>query len=485
MPSSAHASGFQASERVVEAVPNPLDESDPNGVDTSSSKEDAGTGPNDHYKQKLSPFRYRLRNRLLPWIRKETEMLYALQTKLRHPVLDFYFAWTANLAAHTFYVLMLPLPIWFGAGTVSRDLVFVLGWGIYITGNFKDFMCLPRPRSPPLHRITMSSYTAQEYGWPSSHSANATAVTLILFRALLQKANTLPTSTFAGLAGLLAVYYVSLIFGRLYCGMHGFFDIAFGSLIGVFVFLVRFLFGEAYDAWLLDSPRNTSWIGCLATLVFIIGIHVWLVHIHCEPVDDCPCFDDLVAFVGVLIGIDLSHWVKYLVSTPASKETLVLPYSFSELGIAWSAVRVVLGILLVVTWKTISKPVVFTILPPIYKLLKLHLPRANYLSTAHTTKTTRQIRSQSLSNMGHNSIQGELKHIISDVMDHNKKDEVGPETDIDRYEMLATNTDSTEKVSGVFKPRYDVETIGRLIVYAGIPVMAYWGFALSTRALNI
>ena len=32
---------------------------------------------------------------------------------------------------------------------MARDLVFVLGMGIYVTGFCKDFLCLPRPRSPP------------------------------------------------------------------------------------------------------------------------------------------------------------------------------------------------------------------------------------------------------------------------------------------------------------------------------------------------
>lgn len=475
----------------------------------SSNLKDAGNRPVDHYKNKMSKLRFSLRQKCLPIVRKETQILTNLQTRVRTPALDFYFAWSANLASHTFYVLMLPLPTWFGGGPILRDLVYVLGLGIYITGNFKDFMCLPRPRSPPLHRITMSSYTAQEYGWPLSHSANATAVTLILYRRIYDIRDQLSTTAFVCLSVCFFIYYFSLIFGRLYCGMHGFFDILFGSLIGLALFLFRVCYGELWDAWLLQSSRNDSFLGCLVTLSIILGGYLLLIHVHFEPVDDCPCFDDSVAFIGVLIGLDLSHWAcymsNYLVTRNPFEHPLITEFNYEKLGLAYSVIRFFLGVGLVVIWKSVSKPVVFTILPPIYKFIGIYLPRRNYEATAFTSKTTRQIRSQSLSNMKHETIGGEINNMIRDVIDHDKKDEIGPKNDIDVYEILDYESSKLEqrktkdetsktsakeateapKLSGVFRPRYDVEIIGRLIVYAGIPIVSTWGFIFATEFLHL
>ena len=137
---------------------------------------------------------------------------------------------------------MLPPPIWFGGSYLTRDLVYVLGLGIYLTGFLKDFFCLPRPRSPPLHRITMSSYTTQEYGFPSSHLANATGVSLLLLIKILSLENVSNTTYYSLIVGLL-LYYISLIFGRLYCGMHGFLDIIIGGLVGLFVFCFDTILG--------------------------------------------------------------------------------------------------------------------------------------------------------------------------------------------------------------------------------------------------
>lgn len=452
---------------------------------------DAGNKPNDHYRTKLSWLRYTLRSACLPLVRRETDILARIQQACRLPLLDAYFAWTANLASHTFYVLMLPPLFWFGATATGRDLVFVLGMGIYVTGFCKDFLCLPRPRLPPLHRITMLSYTAHEYGWPSSHLANATAVTLVLLFRLFDERASFASTTFTSLVALLGVYYFSLIVGRLYCGMHGFFDIATGTAIGTALFAFRRIYGPAYDAWLLHSLRNSLWLGVAATYTLMIAAHLWLLHVYPEPVDDCPCFDDSVAFVGVLLGLDMSHYACVLsgalLQRNGSDDPLLIPYNPAR-GILIDLSRFVLGVALVSTWKAVLKPVVFTVLPPLYKLFGLNLPRSHYISTAHASQSNRHIRRQSISNMRAEPM--ELDGVLDAVRSH-ETDKVGPENDIDAYELL--DYQSTHKslellnvtISGVFRPRYDVEIIGRCIIYAGISTITVWGFAYGVEVLGL
>lgn len=487
------ASGVSPSEGSLKNVLKPVNPpAETVHVDSASSTKDlitsndAGNKPSDHYKSRLSPLRFKLRSWCLPIVRKETEWLSKLQSGARHPWLDFYFAWTANLASHTFYVLMLPLPAWFGGSRLLRDLVYVLGYGIFFSGFLKDFLCLPRPRSPPLHRITMSSYTTQEYGWPSSHAANATAVTLLLFAALLHLSSTYSTLAFLLLTVLLSLYYFSLIVGRLYCGMHGFFDISTGALVGAVMFVFRHYYAKAYDNWLLCSSRNDSVLGIVLTCLMIILGNLFLIHIYPEPVDDCPCFDDSVAFVGVIIGLDLSHYAIVLtgavIDLNGFLDPIMIPYSFARHGVLVSLLRLVMGVGVVVTWKTLSKPVIFTILPPLYKFIGVYLPRNQFTATAHSKTPSRYIRSQSLSNMKDDRVLDVTKALKS-VVEHDT-DRIGPTDDIDAYELLDyRKTHPTEKpeggeikISGVFKKRYDVEIIGRVLVYAGIPAMSLWGF---------
>lgn len=65
-------------------------------------------------KNALPEWRYNVRQRMLPLIRWETPYLAWLQDKVRTPALDSYFAITANLGTHTFFMIGLPMLFWFG-----------------------------------------------------------------------------------------------------------------------------------------------------------------------------------------------------------------------------------------------------------------------------------------------------------------------------------------------------------------------------------
>lgn len=333
----------------------------------------------------------------------------------------------------------------------------------------------------------MLSYTALEYGFPLSHSANAIGVILVFWWRLLAFRHSLSWPHFALLLAVLVVYYFSLIIGRLYCGMHGFVDLLSGSLVGVACFLVRFLWSRQIDALILENGH--AW---LTGVLVALGCTL-LVHLHADPVDDCPCFDDSVAFIGVIIGVDWSFLAasstRYFASLNLAKDPYLIPYSFEKLGLVKSALRVLLGMGLVVIWKSISKPLVFSILPPLYKLVRFNLPRRNYIATAFSSNTTRQIRSTSISNI---NMEENNLDVFGTV-----QDEVGPELESDYYELqfqrsheLGADAVSSPALDdeGLTRGkvlRYDVEVVGRLIIYAGIPVSAIWGFVWVSKLLDL
>jgi hypothetical protein len=57
---------------------------------------------------------------MIPLIRWETPYLAALQSTLRRPALDSYFAITANLGTHTFYMIGLPILFWCGLAAYGK-----------------------------------------------------------------------------------------------------------------------------------------------------------------------------------------------------------------------------------------------------------------------------------------------------------------------------------------------------------------------------
>lgn len=259
----------------------------------------------------------------------------------------------------------------------------MLALGVFWTGFIKDFHSLPRPLSPPLHRITMSGSAALEYGFPSTHSANALSVAVYGLLSLHSPDNTLPPTVKVILEFLAYFYATSIVFGRLYCGMHGFSDVFVGSVIGAAIGLVEFYHGPSFDAYM----HSSSWIApVIAGLIVII-----FVRIHPEPADDCPCFDDSVAFAGVVIGVEFGTWTYGKIAsdpweTHAYGDGTI---DVAPLGLWINIARIVFGVLVIFAWRETMKPALLKFLPHLFRLMENYgwdLPR-RYFTPASEYKS--------------------------------------------------------------------------------------------------
>jgi membrane-associated phospholipid phosphatase len=389
---------------------------------------DAGNRHHDHYARRLPKWRNALRNRLIPIVRWETPWLAWMQDSMRSPALDTYFAYTANLGTHTFFMIFLPIQFWCGYTSLGRATVFMLAAGIYWSGFLKDMLCLPRPLSPPLARISMSGSAALEYGFPSSHSTNAVSVTFYAIYMLRQSDEYSPTVNI-GLQALFYLYAVSIIVGRLYCGMHGFLDVLVGSTLGALITVFQLVFSDWIDSWIFSGTYKDL---IIATLVIFV-----LVRIHPEPADDCPCFDDSVAFSGVVVGINIGAW-HYAQSGFAINDIYpsTVPFELSQIGLPKAIVRTLLGVVVIFVWRATAKPTLFKILPPLFRLLergRMNLPRAFFLNASSYT---------SIPNMrdDDNVIPpaSQLPQMLKNLAHPRKRSvSVGPQSASDAYETLA------------------------------------------------
>ncbi len=307
---------------------------------------------------------------------------------MRSPALDSYFAITANLGTHTFFMVMLPILFWCGYTSLGRGMVHILASGVFLTGFVKDLFSLPRPLSPPLHRITMSGSAALEYGFPSTHSANAVSVAVYALFTLHSPTNTLSATTKLILEVLAYSYAFSIVLGRLYCGMHGFLDVIVGSLMGAAISIIECVYGTANDHYL----HNSSW---RAPILVAIAIII-LVRIHPEPADDCPCFDDSVAFAGVMIGCEAGDFHFATTSFSWSHPVpATVPFSLEHLG--WSTViaRVLVGVVLIFAWREVMKPTMLKSLPHLFRALErssLVLPRKFFMPASEYKKIPGSLR---------------------------------------------------------------------------------------------
>ena len=321
---------------------------------SSEHLRDPGNHDDDHFKRAMSPLRFRMRKYLTRYTDAQSVPLSQWQHAHATPLRDWYFLYTALLGSHTFYVLFLPMPVWFGYFEATRDLVYLLGYSIYLSGFLKDLWCLPRPRSPPVERVSLSQYTTEEYGAPSSHSANATAVTLY-FCVHLVYSNTLEFSlgVRATLVCIALFYYATLVVGRLYCGMHGPLDVVTGCLCGTATYAVRTLLKHGAA----EFHSGVHWWFPLAS----VACGLFLLFAHVRPVDECPCFGDSVAFIGVAAGYECGDW--FLQRYVPGGTTMCGTLSQDGLRVL---LRPLVAVPLVLLWKEVlSKPLVYGCLVPL------------------------------------------------------------------------------------------------------------------------
>ncbi|TFK89254.1 hypothetical protein K466DRAFT_584798 [Polyporus arcularius HHB13444] len=349
----------------------------------------AGRQPEEVYTRTMSWWRAAIRRAILRNVEWESQVLANMQARVRHPVLDAYFVYTSSLGTHTFFMIMLPLFFFFGAPHFGDGLLLMLAVGVYVSSVFKDFCCSPRPFAPPVTRLTIGNHHL-EYGFPSTHSTNSVSIALFYYD-LLRRAYQ-PTSpaaeplisqgTYMLGVGVLLFYVFSIVYGRLYTGMHSFTDCAVGIALGAGIWSLHAICGTYVDAWV----RNNGFI----VPAVIVPLCLYLVHRHPQPVDDCPCFEDAIAFVSVVMGMFVARWTMLHYGYDEDFFVRPMPGSswatWSDVGTWWStaAIKTIIGVLTIFVWRIAAKSFCHFVLPPTFRFLShlVTLPHRRFYTPA-------------------------------------------------------------------------------------------------------
>ncbi|EFW18306.1 hypothetical protein D8B26_005113 [Coccidioides posadasii str. Silveira] len=398
-------------------------------MNKDKSQPDAGLRSLTHYQRRLPPWRHWMRQKTLPLVRWETPYLAWLQERMRTPTLDTWFAISANLGTHTFYMIMLPILFWCGHSQFGRGTVHLLASGVFFSGFIKDLLCLPRPLSPPLQRITMSGSAALEYGFPSTHSTNAVSVVVYAMHNLNSAASAFSPTSKAALQFLLFIYGTSIVLGRLYCGMHGFLDVVAGCLLGALLGFIQCSYGAAIDAYVLSGGIQGPLLVALVVLV--------LVRIHPEPADSCPCFDDSVAFAGVMIGVELGGWhfgkTRFGLPDPIPGSIV---FDLEKIGWVKAVLRIILGVATVFVWREVMKPSLLRVLPPLFRLIEksgFSLPRRFFTQASEYKRVPDHLKDDHvIPNVA------EIPSMLTSIRHPRRRAiSIGPQSEADAYETLA------------------------------------------------
>ncbi|XP_063040732.1 sphingosine-1-phosphate phosphatase 1 [Engraulis encrasicolus] len=151
---------------------------------------------------------------------------------IENKFLFYLFTLGTELGNELFYIIFFPFVLWNVDALVSRRLVVVWVWVMYIGQCTKDLFRWPRPASPPVVKVEM--FYNSEYSMPSTHAMSGTAIPFALFLI------TYGRWEYPFLLGLLLAlcWCVLVCVSRIYMGMHSILDIIVGHLYSVLILFV-------------------------------------------------------------------------------------------------------------------------------------------------------------------------------------------------------------------------------------------------------
>eukprot|EP00750_Incisomonas_marina_P017264 INCI20182.2.p1 GENE.INCI20182.2~~INCI20182.2.p1 ORF type:complete len:441 (+),score=66.24 INCI20182.2:99-1421(+) len=310
----------------------------------------------------LHPDRDSFREQKTRHIREGVSTVLAVQRTLRCKLLDRYFQVCSFFAEEEFYLIVLPLLFWNHDMVYARHLTAVVCGGLLVGNLYKDSFELPRPAAmskevwTPKSQAAIDSTACKDFGFPSTHSMNAvsnTVFTLLYFyyNNGPHQADIARSNTFGFQKALLCtgLWWVSLILGRLYLGVHSPTDVRGGIALGTAAAIGWYRVWPAVDAWVMHGGAD----GSLHTYPpFLVALTLAVVLIlHPQPVPQTPTFLQNALLAGLLSG--LVHG-----SRSCGQDSMPLA------GNGWGsyAMRVILGYFAVLAGRGLLKPILHKLL---------------------------------------------------------------------------------------------------------------------------
>jgi len=106
-----------------------------------------------------------------------------------------------------------------------------------------------------------------------------------------------------------------------------------------------------------------------------------LIHYHPETPDDCPCFEDAIAILSVILGVTLGHLNR--VRNPVLPAPGLWRYGLFW-GLVIAVIRIIVGIACIVVWRLIAKNTFLRVLPPVFRFTSkvVSLPTRKFYTPA-------------------------------------------------------------------------------------------------------
>uniref|UniRef100_A0A1A7WBG3 Sphingosine-1-phosphate phosphatase 1 n=1 Tax=Iconisemion striatum TaxID=60296 RepID=A0A1A7WBG3_9TELE len=180
---------------------------------------------------------------------------------IHNKFLFYLFTFGTELGNEMFFIVFFPFLFWNIDALVSRRLIVVWAWNLFVGQSTKDMIRWSRPASPPVVKVEV--FYNSEYSMPSTHAMTGTAIPFCLFML------TYGRWQYPFLLGFSVALSWSILVcvSRVYMGMHSVLEVITGFLYSLLVL--------AFFQPILDNIDTYYMMGSYAPLMIIVS-HVSL-----------------------------------------------------------------------------------------------------------------------------------------------------------------------------------------------------------------
>ncbi|KAL3623805.1 hypothetical protein CASFOL_032621 [Castilleja foliolosa] len=325
----------------------------------------------------------KIRSFIQPWVIKrvvsDTPIIIKIQ-KYHHMHLDALFSGLSCVVSVPFYTAFLPLLFWTGHCKLARQMTLLIAFCDYIGNTIKDVVSAPRPKCPPVRRITATKdeeENAMEYGLPSSHTLNTVCLSGYLLHYILAYSES--DDVFVKVVGLtMACLFVGLVgLGRIYLGMHSPIDIIAGLVLGLGILTSWLSVSEYIDNFVVSGQNVVSFWAALSFL---------LLFAYPTPEFPTPSFEFHTAFNGVALGIVIGIHQTFHQFHHENVARVFSPH----LSLPAFVGRLLLGIPTILLVKFCSKALAKWVLPILANTFGISVRSTSYIPTLSDTSTDKK-----------------------------------------------------------------------------------------------
>ncbi|XP_040919900.1 sphingosine-1-phosphate phosphatase 1-like [Toxotes jaculatrix] len=275
---------------------------------------------------------------------------------IHNKFLFYLFTFGTELGNEMFFIVFFPFLFWNIDALVSRRLIVVWAWNLFVGQSTKDMVRWSRPASPPVVKVEV--FYNSEYSMPSTHAMTGTAIPFCLFML------TYGRWQYPFLFGFSVAlsWSVLVCVSRVYMGMHSILEVITGFLYSLLVL--------AFFQPILEMIDTFYMMDHYAPLVIVVS-HVSFGLVAFSLDSWSTSRGDTAQALGTGAGAALASHVNYqlglLLDPPLSSLPLTLP-SISTSLVIRSLLRFLIGVAVLLVTRMVMKAVTIPFLCRLFGL---------------------------------------------------------------------------------------------------------------------